>query len=566
MTPREELLQIQKVISDNLKEGIKAYQSRSSKTFKKYLKDYSKEFKNYDSITNKSNLINEIIKSHIVYIGDYHTLDQSQRTVIKILRELIDQNRPITLALEMVNLEDQRHLNSFIKGKITEKQFLQSIDYYKNWGFPWRNYKPIFDFAKINKIKLLGLNCKARKEKDLLKKRDVVAAKRIVAETKKYPNNIILVLYGDLHVAERHLPKRTKELLSKNNINRSQIIIYQNSEDLYWNLVKDGKEQSTDVVKIKSGKYCIMNTPPWIKLQTYLNWLERGGDLLLSPKGTWSDEGYEQIDYYHQIVNYQNTIASFFNLSKKGFELHLYTAEEIEFIDFINNYMKSRANLSLKEIELIRGEVFFYGICLIPGENVIYLSTLNINKIAEKSSQLLGFKVSKYFPKLGREGDRDFFYSKILFEALGYLGSKVINFKRKCDRLSDYKKIIKQTKSKKLKGQLKDQKIIAKLLIEHKTLESSLIKYKSKLRLPNPQKSIYRQPPRVFLGLTKALGCILGDKLFLALMNRSIDKTYLRKIFLYKPIKGGDSFRKYMELVSIVGKLKEKYKSKTERF
>ena len=65
MTPREELLQIQKVISNNIKDQIRSYQGKPSRHFRKYLKEYSREFKTYKDIIDKANLIKKILKSDV---------------------------------------------------------------------------------------------------------------------------------------------------------------------------------------------------------------------------------------------------------------------------------------------------------------------------------------------------------------------------------------------------------------------------------------------------------------------------------------------------------------------
>jgi hypothetical protein len=571
MTPREELLKIQKAISNNLKSDIQAYQGRQSSSFKKYLNDYEREFRRprYNSVTNKGKLIEKILKSDIIYVGDYHTLNQSQKTLIKILRDIVNHKRKITVCLEMVSSANQKILNDFMSSKISEIDFLQKIEYERNWGFPWKNYKPIFDFAKIHKIKILGLNCSSESEKeDILPARDMCASKIISRESIRNPQGIIFVLYGDLHICEKHLPKRVRMLLKENGQSKRYLIIFQNSEELYWKLADEGKEQTTDVVKMDSHKFCILNTPPWIKLQTYLSWLDRSGELLLAKKDTEFDEiSYEPVDYYHQISDFINAISTFIGISKGGLDqFQLYTTDEVEFVEFINKYMKKKADLSLKEIEIIREEVIYNGICLLPDDNAIYISNLNINKIAEKAAQLINFKYSKSYPKLKRDGDRDFFYERIMFEMLGYIGSKIINFKRKSDRIKDFRKIFNQYKSKHLKGRLKDFRTIAGLVLKHKQFEKGAIQDYPGNLLKCCSKEIYGQNARVFLGVTKALGFILGNRIFLALMRGDISKAYIKTLFAFKPKMAGDAYKRYIEALILVKDIKDRYKSKSDRF
>ncbi len=564
MTPREELLKIQKTITENLKDDIQSYQSKPNLKFKRYTGHYKKEFKSYQGLTDKNTLLDKINKSDIVYLGDYHTLDQSQKTVIKILREIIFKRKNITIGIELVYHDHQKHIDDFMKGTISEKQFLNKIDYYINWGFYWKNYRPIFDFAKKNSIRIIALNCRADEKSFILEKRDTFAADLIAAETLKHPKNLLFVLYGDLHIASKHIPKKVSDIIKSSKVSRNQLMVYQNSEHLYWKLAEQGKENA-DVVRISSNKFCIMNTPPWIRLQTYLNWLEKSGEILLTQTGTWLDDS-ETSDYYHQIINLISAISGFFQFSNKGFDqFHLYTTAEVEFVDFMNQYMKNSGNLSLKDIELIRTAIIYDGICLCPEKNVLYISNPTVNKVSEKVAQMISFKMTKYFPRLKREGDRDYFYSRVLTETIGFIGSKVINFKRKCDRLPDYKKMINLTKKKRLKGRLRDEREIAKLIVNHCEFEKTLLKRKHLTRIRFTNK-FYTQEPRIFMGFSKALGFMLGNRLFNAMMTGKIYKKYLRNLFLFFPKKDGDSFIKYVELLKGVKDIKEKYKSKTERF
>ena len=77
----------------------------------------------------------------------------------------------------MVSSSEQQKINSFIKGQITEKEFLEAINYRESWRFPWVHYSELFTLAKEQNISIVGLNSEGT-----LERRDEHAAK-IISKT-----------------------------------------------------------------------------------------------------------------------------------------------------------------------------------------------------------------------------------------------------------------------------------------------------------------------------------------------------------------------------------------------
>jgi uncharacterized iron-regulated protein len=57
-----------------------------------------------------------IMSAHIMLFGDFHTLRQSQRGFLRILRHIrsSEPNRPLMVALEIFNAEDQPAIDEFL--------------------------------------------------------------------------------------------------------------------------------------------------------------------------------------------------------------------------------------------------------------------------------------------------------------------------------------------------------------------------------------------------------------------------------------------------------------------
>ncbi len=77
---REQLIQIQK---KNYRENIKLVRGnlRYSPGIETYEKEYLRYLRDYEGISNKTDLIKKVLAADLVFHGDYHTLIQSQHSV-----------------------------------------------------------------------------------------------------------------------------------------------------------------------------------------------------------------------------------------------------------------------------------------------------------------------------------------------------------------------------------------------------------------------------------------------------------------------------------------------------
>lgn len=275
---REELIELQKRWVNDLKARIYETESRHSPELDKYYEEYRREFQSgYERVATRAELVRALSKADIAYFGDYHTLKTAQRTVKTLLDETVrSHGRKLILGLEMLHTKHQRFADQYVAGTLDEAGFLAAIEYEKTWGFEWPNYRVLFDLAREHKCKIIALNRDVDKKdrRKSLQLRDKHAAAIIAAASMMYPDHLVAVLFGDLHTGETHLPRRVRDDLAGHGLDRHDLIVYQNSETLYWKLVSEGKELVVDAVKISKGKYCVMNATPLVKFQSHLNWQE----------------------------------------------------------------------------------------------------------------------------------------------------------------------------------------------------------------------------------------------------------------------------------------------------
>jgi len=303
---REQLIQSQK---KNYRRNLKLVRESLGYNpgVEKYKKEYGRYVKNYEEVSNKTDLIRKALAADLIFHGDYHTLKQSQHSVLRVIREL-QGKRDIIMCLEMFHGSDQKVVDSFMSGELSENSFLDKIDYAKKWPFHWSNWSPIISFCQENGIPILGINTDIDEGKGIsgLRKRDRYSANIIAKAFIRNPGKLIYVVSGDLHVAPNHIPKDVEQLLQQLEEAGKILIIFQNVENLYWKLCSQGLEES-DVLRISENIYCVMNTMPANKIQSYLNWLEYSEDAYFPVHKDWElDDGARNGS--HPCLNSQSGI------------------------------------------------------------------------------------------------------------------------------------------------------------------------------------------------------------------------------------------------------------------
>lgn len=103
-------------------------------------------------------MIQEMKNGQLVYIGETHNSLPMHDIQFKILQALYEQDRNISIGLEMFPVTFQDVLNKWSLGILSEEEFIREGQWYVNWNFHFGFYKRIFDFAKSHKIPMVGLN------------------------------------------------------------------------------------------------------------------------------------------------------------------------------------------------------------------------------------------------------------------------------------------------------------------------------------------------------------------------------------------------------------------------
>ncbi len=104
-------------------------------------------------------LLDQIEKYRVLYIGEQHTSRADHLLQLMLIEALYKRNRGLVIGMEMFPRSSQQALDDYINDpSITETSFLKNSRYYEVWGYDFRLFRPIFAFARKNRIPVIGLN------------------------------------------------------------------------------------------------------------------------------------------------------------------------------------------------------------------------------------------------------------------------------------------------------------------------------------------------------------------------------------------------------------------------
>jgi uncharacterized iron-regulated protein len=120
-------------------------------------------------------------KTDVVLFGEIHDNSLVHWLQLEFTKDLA-QRKPLVLGAEMLEADNQKQLDQYLKGEINQKQLDSSARLWKNYK---TDYKPLVDFAKEKKINFIATNV-PRRYASLVFKKDLVALDSLSALEKSW--------------------------------------------------------------------------------------------------------------------------------------------------------------------------------------------------------------------------------------------------------------------------------------------------------------------------------------------------------------------------------------------
>ncbi len=544
---RKQLLDIHRRTYNRNRKLVRNSLGEESRELRAYARGYRNYLKQFHAISSFAELIKRVLSSDVVYHGDFHTLRESQRGIYQVIRRA-SESREIILCLEMFRLQDQEHVDAFLAGKIGQKAFLRRIDYDTTWGFDWEAWYPIIDFCRIKHIPILGINSDVNSAGSL-KKRDEEAAKAVGRELVRNPHALVYVVDGDHHVSPNHLPREVESRLKVFDIVPERTIIYQNAENLYWMLAESGNEEA-EVLRISKDSFCLMNTTPPNKLQSYISWLEYGDEQHYPGGEQWVQ--FMETTQSELVPKMVETICNALEIEYPTDDierLSVYHARNLNVLRAIMTGDAKAVDCCLVRRKISDGEAFLLEY---NSENdksfLMYLPSSSLTMAAEESAHFVNASCRGETPV--NTGVFDCFYRHVMNECLGFFGSKIVNQRRTAETTSAIRSFLGQHKSSPptdSAGRMRME--VGRAILRHHYLEK---KRANREEFHEKFGSVYSRKSAMPALLATQLGYILGYRLFDAVRKGKVPMKVVRDLYHRSFPGSAEAFQAYRDLANVV--------------
>ena len=103
-------------------------------------------------------LISKLLSKQLIFVGETHTNYGHHLNQLEIIRRLHAESPDIAIGMEMFQQPYQPQLDAFIKGDLSESKLIEESGWYKRWGYDYRLYRPLLEYAQKNHIPVVALN------------------------------------------------------------------------------------------------------------------------------------------------------------------------------------------------------------------------------------------------------------------------------------------------------------------------------------------------------------------------------------------------------------------------
>jgi heme-binding uptake protein ChaN (Tiki superfamily) len=390
---------------------------------RKYLKDFNQAFRSYHSILDSQQWNDAICAADILLVGDYHALPMSQRWAGVLLEQRAQPgDRPVVLGVETIFARDQHILDEWWRREINEQELRQRIRFDRDWGYDWGPFYELLTTAREHGEAIYGLDCMPREDLRKIGARDRHAAHKIAEIRHRHPSAAIIVLFGESHLAPKHLPRVLHDHLPQERV----LTVLQNVDALYWQAA--GEQREVEWVRVQEKVVCVFNSTPLEKYENYRLCL-----------GRWSREEEEQPDAGPTIYNLIDGLLRFLDIN--GYSSHNGT-QPIFLVDLLPEVYCGSSGARLrqlllkaageeKKLEAMLRKVDEQGSVYLPAINAFYVREFQMMYAAEEAARFLhhacrGLPLLRNGSAIARSSASDRFYARALEHALAYFGSRVL--------------------------------------------------------------------------------------------------------------------------------------------
>ncbi len=409
---------------------------------RKYLRDFREAYRSYQKVLAPSDVRGEIAKAGIVLVGDYHALPNSQRYLASLLCDPELRQRQVVLGVETIFSRDQHILDEWRRGEIDEDELRERIRFDLDWGYDWAPFYELLSAARDHGASIHGLDCMPREDLRKIGARDRHAADKITELRQRHSDALILVLFGESHLAPQHLPALLQQQLPA----ELMLTVLQNVDALYWRAAGEASDR-VEAVAVRENVLCVFNATPLEKYENYRLCLDRWGR---------SDNDRNAPDLGPTLYNLVDGMVRFLGINQ--YSSHNTTQPRLlvdlmpevysRSSDALLRRLLSRKGFPAEQRRSLLRQVRERGSVYLTPINAVYVRQFRMTSSAEDATRFL-HQACRGLPNLcngkatapapGAESldKNDAFYMAVFEHALAFFGSRILHPARPALRDTD---------------------------------------------------------------------------------------------------------------------------------
>ncbi len=513
----------------------------------KYLRDFREAYRSYEKVLAPSDVRHEIAEAGTVLVGDYHALPNSQRYLASLLRDPELHRRPMVLGVETIFSRDQHILDEWFRGEIDEQELRQRIRFDLDWGYDWPTFFELLSAARDCGASIYGLDCMPREDLRKIGARDRHAADKIAELRRQHSDALIVVLFGESHLAPQHLPALLQERLPA----EPMLTVLQNVDALYWRAAGEARDH-VESVEVRKNVLCVFNATPLEKYETYRIWLDRWGRSDNDKDHSGPDLGptlYNLIDGMVRFLGINQ--YSSHNTTQPRLLVDLMPEVYSRSSDALLRRLLSRKGFTAEQRQRLLRQVRERGSVYLTPINAVYVREFRMTSSAEDAVRCL-HQACRGLPNLSHGkvqaaqaapgaktlNQDDAFYLAVFEHALAFLGSRILHPARPAFRDADLAELFDVTRED-LEHQtslpLTDAVEVLDFLAEHRQHDFR------DMHAPGFTGRKYEYT-------AERLGYLTGTDLYDAYIEGRLSTANLRKLFLTHIEEPGVASQAYVQL------------------
>jgi len=516
---------------------------------RKYLRDFREAYRSYERVLAGNEVPDHIARADIVLIGDYHALPNSQRYLALLIQNAAIRRRPVVLGVETIFSRDQHILEEWFRGEIDEAELRQRIRFELDWGYDWTPFYELLSAARDHAAGIYGLDCMPREDLRKIGARDRHAADKIAEIRGRHLGALVLVLFGESHLAPKHMPALLRERLPEERM----LTVLQNVDSLYWRAAGETTDR-VEAVQVSDDVVCVFNATPLEKYENYRLCLDRWGR---------SDSDRSAPDLGPTVYNLIDGLVSFLGINR--YSPHNTTQPRLlvdampevysRSSDALLRRLLSRKGFTAGQRRAMLRQVKERGSAYLAPLNAVYVRQFRMMFSAEDATRFLHHACRGLPRRVNGKAPvplapEDAFYATVFEHALAFFGSRVLYPARPAFRdadLAELSDLIREDLEQQTSLAFPDAAEALDFLAAHRELERARQKSRG---APEWLTRAFAFTGRKYEYVTEQLGYLAGNDLYDAYLQGRLTPAALRKLFLAHVDEPGVARETYLQLIS----------------